>query len=166
MFNSTSHRGKGQLLTRSLLLLFLILQLTHQHFLASIALLLHLLCSFFKAFYSWYVDFILYISLRTFYCVLFAFQFSFIVAVQSLSCPTLCNPMDCNKPGFPVLYHLPELAQTHVHWVGYDIQPSHLLSPPSSPTLNLSQHQGVFQRVGTSHQVAKVLELLLQHQSF
>ena len=57
--------------------------------------------------------------------------------------PTLCNPMDCSMPGFPVLYHPPEFAQTHVHWVSDVIQPSHPLLPPF-PALNLSQHQGIF----------------------
>ena len=81
------------------------------------------------------------------------------------SCLTLCDPMDCRQPGFPVLHHLPKLAQTHVHWVGDAIQPSHpLLSP--SPALNLSQHQGLFTWVSSSHQVAKVLKFQLQHQSF
>ena len=80
------------------------------------------------------------------------------------SCPTLCNPMDCSTPGFPVLHYLPELAQTHVHWVCDAIQTSHPLSPPSPSALNLSQHQGLFQRGDSSHQVAKVLEF--QHQSF
>ena len=61
------------------------------------------------------------------------------------SCPALCDPMDCSMPGFPVLHHLPLLAQTHVHRVGDAIQPSHPLSPPSPPALNLSQHQGLFQ---------------------
>ena len=59
------------------------------------------------------------------------------------SCPTLCNPMDCSTPGLPVHHHLPELAQTHVHRVRDAIQPSHPLSPPSPPALNLSQHQGL-----------------------
>ena len=81
----------------------------------------------------------------------------------SQSCPTLCDPVDCSTPGFPVLHHLPELAQTHIRWLGDAIQPSHPLSPPS-PAFSLSQHQGLFQWVGSSHQVAKVLEL--QHQSF
>ena len=62
-------------------------------------------------------------------------------------CPTLCNPMDCSTPGFPVLHCLPEFAQTHVHWVNDAIQPSHLLSPPSPPAFTLSQHQGLFQWV-------------------
>ena len=77
------------------------------------------------------------------------------------SCPTLCDPMDCSTPGFPVLHHLPEFAQTHVHWVNGAIQPSHPLSSPFPPALNLSQHQGLFQWVGSSHQVAKVLEFHL-----
>ena len=80
------------------------------------------------------------------------------------SCLTFCDPLDCSMPGFPVLHHLPELA--HVHWVVNAIQPSHLLSSPSPPALSLSQHQGLFQWVGSSHQVAKVLELQFQHQSF
>ena len=60
----------------------------------------------------------------------------------ALSCPTLCDHMVCSTPAFPVLHYLPELAQTHIHWVGDAIQPSHPLSPPSPPALNLSQHQG------------------------
>ena len=84
---------------------------------------------------------------------------------QSLSfCPILCNPMNCSAPGFPVLHYLPEFAQIHVHWVGDAIQPSHPLSSPSPPALNLSHHQGLFHWVNSSHQVAKVLEL--QHQCF
>ena len=82
------------------------------------------------------------------------------------SCPTLCDPMDCTTPGFPVHHHLPELPQTHVHWVGDTIQPSHPLSSPSPPAFNHLQHQGVFQRVSSSHQVAKVLEFHLQYQNF
>ena len=80
--------------------------------------------------------------------------------------PTLCNPMDCSMPGFLIHHQLPELAQTHVPRVGDAIQSSHPLSSPSLPALNLSQHQGLFQWVSSSHQVAKVLELQLQHQSF
>ena len=82
------------------------------------------------------------------------------------TCLTLCNPMDCNIPGFPVLYHLPEVTQTHAHWFGVTIQPSHPLSPLSPPTFNLSQHQGLFQWVGILYQMAKILELHLQYQSF
>ena len=69
-------------------------------------------------------------------------------------------------PDFPVLHYLPEFVLTHVHWVNDAIQTSHSLSPPSPPALSLSQDQGLFQWVGSSHQVAKVLELQLQHQSF
>ena len=82
------------------------------------------------------------------------------------SCLTLCDPVVCSMPGSPVHHHLPELAQTHVHWVGDAIQPSHPLSSPSPPAFNLSQHQGLFQWISSLHQVAKVLELQLQHQSF
>ena len=80
------------------------------------------------------------------------------------SCPTLCDPMDCSMPGLPVYHQLQEFTQAHVHWVGDAIQPSHPLSSPSPPALNLSQHQGLFKWVSSSHQVAKVLGL--QHQSF
>ena len=73
--------------------------------------------------------------------------------------------MDCSTPAFPVLNVSWRFAQTHVHWVGDAIQPSHPLSPPS-PALNLSQHQGLFQWVSCSDQVAKVLEFQRQHQSF
>ena len=74
--------------------------------------------------------------------------------------------MNCSTPGLPVLHYLSEFAQTLVHWVSDVIQPSQPLSPPSPLALSLSQHQGLFQWVSSSHQVAKVLELLLQHQSF
>ena len=73
--------------------------------------------------------------------------------------------MDCSTPGFPVHHQLPELDQTHVHWVNDAIQPSHPLSSPSPPAFNLSQHQGLFKWVSFLHQVAKVLEFQLQHQS-
>ena len=71
--------------------------------------------------------------------------------------------MVCSTAGFPVYQQLPELAQTHVHRVDDAIQPSHPLSSPSPPAFNLSQHQGLFQGVSSSHQVAKVLEFQLQH---
>ena len=80
--------------------------------------------------------------------------------------PTLCDPMDCSTPGLPVHHQLPEFTQTHVHWVGDAIQPSHPLPSPSAPTFNLSQHWGLFQGVSSSYQVAKVLEFQLQHQPF
>ena len=81
-------------------------------------------------------------------------------------CPTLCNLMDCNMPDFPVHHQLPEFTQIHVHWVSDAIKTSHPLSSPSPLALNLSQHQGLFKWVSSSHQVAKVLEFQLQHQSF
>ena len=90
----------------------------------------------------------------------------YLLSLFSCKCPTLCTPVDCSQPGFPVLHYLPEFIQTLVHWVGDAIQPSHPLSPPSPPALNLSQHQGLFQWAGSLHQVAKVLQLQLQHQSF
>ena len=76
-----------------------------------------------------------------------SFQFS----STTQSCLTLCDPMDCNTPRFPVQHQLPELAQTHVHQVGDAIQPSHPLSPPSPPSFNLPQHQGLSQWVCSSH---------------
>ena len=82
------------------------------------------------------------------------------------SCPALCDPMDCSTPGFSAHHQLLELTQTHVHQVSDAIKPSHPLSSPSPPIFNLSQHQGPFKWVSSSHQVAKVLELQLQHQSF
>ena len=82
------------------------------------------------------------------------------------SCPTLCNPMNSSTPDLPVHHQLPEFTQIHVHRVGDAIQTSHPLSSPSPPAPNPSQHQGLFQGVNSSHQVAKVLEFQLQHQSF
>ena len=87
-----------------------------------------------------------------------------VVVLQSFKlCPTLWDPMDCSTLGFPVLHNLLEFAQTHVHWISDAIQPPHPQSSLSPPALDLSQHQGLFQWAGSSHQVAKVLEL--QHQS-
>ena len=77
-------------------------------------------------------------------------------------CRTLCNP--CSTPGYPVLHYLPESAQIHVPWVDDAMQTSHPLLPLSPPALNLSQHQTLFQRVSSLHQMAKILAL--QHQSF
>ena len=82
------------------------------------------------------------------------------------SCPTLFDPMNCSTPGLPVHHKLPGFTQTHVYRVGDAIQPSHPLSSPSPPAPNPSQHQGLFQWINSSHEVAKVLELQLQHQSF
>ena len=95
------------------------------------------------------------------------YQFSSVqFSSVSQSCLTLRDPMDCSTPGSPVHHQLPEFTQTHAHWVGDAIQPSHPLSSPSPPSFNLSQHQGLFRWVSSSHQAAKVLEFQLQHQSF
>ena len=90
------------------------------------------------------------------------------VSVQLSSVTQLCPTLQPHglQPGFPVLHHLLEFAQTHVHWVGNAIQSSHPLLSPSPPVFNLSQHQGLFQWVGSLHQVAKVKEFQHQHQSF
>ena len=82
------------------------------------------------------------------------------------SCPTLCDPMNHSTSGLPVHHQLPEFTQTHVHRVGDAIQPSPPLLSPSPPAPNPSQHQGLFQWVNSSHEVAKVLQFQLQHQSF
>ena len=90
-------------------------------------------------------------------------QFSSVAQSHS----TLCNPMDCSIPGFPVHHQLPEHAQTHVHPSSRWCHPtSHPLPSPSPPAFNLPQHQGLFQWVSFSHHLAKVLELQLQHQYF
>ena len=81
-------------------------------------------------------------------------------------CPILWDPMNCSTPGLPVHHKLPEFTQTHAHRVGDAIQPSHPLSSPSPPAPNPSQHQDIFKWVNSSHQVAKVLEFQIQHQSF
>ena len=87
-------------------------------------------------------------------------QFSHSVMSDSL------RPHDRSTPGLPVHHQLPEFTQTHVHWVGDAIQPSHPLWSPSPPAFDPSQHQGLFKWVSSSHQVVKILEFQLQHQSF
>ena len=82
------------------------------------------------------------------------------------SCLTLCDPIDGSMLGLPVHHQLLEFTQTHIHWVSDAIQPSHPLSFPSPPTFNLSQYEGLFKWINCLHQVAKVLEFQLQHQSF
>ena len=77
------------------------------------------------------------------------------------SCLTLCDPMNHSTPGLPVHHQLPEFTQTHVHRVGGVIQPSHPLLSPSPPAPNPSQHQGLFQKVNSLHEVGKVLEFQL-----
>ena len=93
-------------------------------------------------------------SLGDLYSLMLSVQF---ISVTQL-CPILCDPKDCSTPGFPAHHQLPEFTQTHVHWVGDASQPSHPLSSPSPPAFNLSQNQGLFKWISSSHQVAKVLE--------
>ena len=83
------------------------------------------------------------------------------VVVWPVSNVQLFHPMDCNTPGSSVLHCLPQFAQTYLPWVSDAIKPSQPLSPPSPPAFNLSQHQGLFQWVGSSHQVANELKLQL-----
>ena len=90
----------------------------------------------------------------------------FQISSVAQSCPTLCDPMDCSTLGFPVHHQLLELTQTHVHGVGNAIQPSHPLLPPSPSAFNLSRHQGLFQWVSSSIQVAKLLQVQPQSQPF
>ena len=99
------------------------------------------------------------VHLYTSICV---YQFSSVAQ----SCPTLCDPMNRSTPGLPVHHQLLESTQTHVHGVSDTIQPSHPLSSPSPLAPSPSQHQGLFQWVNSSHEVAKVLEFQPQHQSF
>ena len=106
----------------------------------------HSACSPVSSTYSLYQNFIL-------------FFFFFYCCSVTQSSPTLCKPLDCSTPSLPVLHHFPEFTQTHVHSVGDAPQPSHPLSSPSPPAFNLSQHQGLFQWVSSSHEVAKVLEV-------
>ena len=88
------------------------------------------------------------------------------VQFSSVAQSTLCDPMNCSTPGLPVHHQLLEFTQTHVHRVGDAIQPSHPLSSPSPPAPNPSQHHGLFKWVNSLHEVDKVLEFQLQHQSF
>ena len=116
--------------------------------------------------------FIYYVFCHDFYFYIGKFSdlvcFSHSVQFSSVtqSCPTICNPMNRSTPGLPVHHQLPESTQTHVPCVSDAIQPSHSLFSPSPPTLNLSHYQGLFKWVSSSHQVAKLLEFQLQHQSF
>ena len=108
---------------------------------------------------------VLYIQFSSLQSLSHVWLFQFSSVAQS--CPTLGDPMNRSTPGLPVHQQLPEVTQTHVHRVGDAIQPSHPLSSSSLPAFNLSQHQGLFQWVNSSHEVAKVLEFQkLQHQSF
>ena len=115
------------------------------------------------------IEFILLLEMSTF--VLKAFLMLHEAHVHcycsvAKSCLTLCDPMDCSTPGFPVLHYLPEFAQTHGHWVGDAIQPSHSLSHRLTSAFNLSQKQSLCQWISSMHQVANVLEFQLQHHFF
>ena len=116
--------------------------------------------------YSHLSFWLIFTSKALFYHVILGFQCSVQFSSVTQSCPTLCDPRDCSTPGLPVHHQLPEFIQTHVHWDGDAILPSHPLSSPCPPTFKLSQYQGLFQWISSSHQVAKVLEFQLQHQSF
>ena len=105
------------------------------------------------------------LSLIGFHLFIFALV-SFTFSSVSQSCPTLCDPMNRSTPGLPVHPQLPEFTQTHARQVSDAIQLSHPLLPPSPPAPNPSQHQGLFQWVNSLHEVAKVREFQLQHQSF
>ena len=86
---------------------------------------------------------------HSFYSLLHPFSVIKQFSSVAQSCPTLCDPMDCSTPGHPVHHQLPEFTQTHVHWVGDAIQSSRPVSSPSPPVFYLSQHQGLFQWVGS-----------------
>ena len=111
-----------------------------------------------------YIFLLSFLGCRYVFCIFLtsSVQFSSVAKL----CPTLCDPMNCSTPGLPVHHQLPEFTQTHNHRVSDAIQPPHPLSPPSPPAPNPSQHRGLFQWVNSSHEVAKVLEFQLQHQSF
>ena len=113
----------------------------------------------------YYSDIYIYIHTHT-YIYTHTHTHTSIFSSVAQSCPTLCDPMNYSTPSLQVHHQLPELTQIHVHQVGNAIQPSHPLSSPSPPAANPSQHQGFFQWVNSSHEVAKVLEFQLQHQSF
>ena len=123
-----------------------------------IFILMHLLFSYLYSHYKW--------RTLSFGCAAYKYFPSLSVSSVTQLCLTLWDPMDCSTPGHPVHHQLLEFTQTHVHWVSDAIQPSHSLSSLSSPTFNLSHHQGPFKWVISSHQVAKVLEFQLLHQSF
>ena len=100
------------------------------------------------------------------YILMDDYMHSLMFSSVAQSCLNHCNPMNRSIPGLPVHHQLLEFTQTHVRRVGDAIQPSHPLSSPSPPAFNLSQDQGLFQWVSSSHQVATVLEFQFQYQSF
>ena len=116
---------------------------------------------------NWMTNDVEHLSLFVFAVHMFSLAEYLFISVQfssvAQSCLTICNPMNHSTPGLPVRHQLPEFTQTHVHWVGDAIQPSCPLSSPFPPALNLSQHQGLSNELGSLHQVAKILGLQLQH---
>ena len=121
----------------------------------------------FQGFFGVVLWMLLLLLCNIFHGFLRCFHSSSVSSVQLFSCvQLLATPWTAACQAFPVHHQLPELAQTHVHWVGDAIEPSHPLSSPAPPAFNLSQHQSLFKWVTSLHQVAKVLELPLQYQSF
>ena len=123
--------------------------------------------SILRLFTKWIIDIAVFFTVSSLASIIAYNQNLFYEFFSSVtqSCPTLCDPMNSSMPGLPIHHQLPESTQTHVHLVDDAIQPSHYLPSPYPSVLSLSQHQGLFQRVSSSNQVAKVLELQLQHQS-
>ena len=123
--------------------------------------------SILRLFPKWIIDIAVFFTVSSLISIIAYNQNLFYEFFSSVtqSCPTLCDPMNSSMPGLPIHHQLPESTQTHVHLVDDAIQPSHYLPSPYPSVLSLSQHQGLFQRVSSSNQVAKVLELQLQHQS-
>ena len=105
-------------------------------------------------------------SINKLYYSLYRLMKNISISSVTQSCLTLCDFMNCSMPGLPVHHQLLEFTQTQVYWVNDSVQPSHPLLSPSPLALNLSQHQGIFKWVSSSHQVAKILEFQFQHQSF
>ena len=136
--------------------------LPQQRVLSSTSVCLHLLATWIL---SWFLSVLHVHRLSRFIQMLFIQVNSWLSSVTQL-CLTLCTPSDHSMPGLPVHHKLQESTPTHVHRVGDAIQPCHPLSSPSPLALNLSQYQGLFRWVSSSHQMAKVLEFQLQHQSF
>ena len=120
----------------------------------------------YQQYHHWLLTVFFFFKATSNSCKFFFFFFLLQFSSVTHSCLTLCNSMNHSMSGLPVYHQHLESTQTHVHQVGDAIQPSHPLSSLSPPALHLSQHQGLFKWVSSSHQVAKVLEFQLQHQSF
>ena len=139
------------------------------HFSNSIVCGFHLLCLEIPKILLWILNILMYQNWVTNSSLLIIITIS-TLSVQfssvTQSCSTLCDPMNHSTPGLPVQHHLPEFTQTHVHRVCDAIQPSHPQSSPSPTAPNPSQLQSLFQRVSSSHEVAKVLEFHSASASF